>query len=48
MLDADGYPRAFFNYSGMRFELSRPALYDGRIVADVKITRADTGTGTTK
>jgi len=41
MLDAEGYPRAFLHHSGMRFELSRPALYDGRIVADVKITRAD-------
>jgi methionyl-tRNA formyltransferase len=48
MLDADGYPRAFFHHSGMRYELSRPALYDGRIVADVKITRADTGTGESK
>ena len=41
MLDADGYPRAFLQHSGFRFELSRPALYDGRIVADVTITRAD-------
>lgn len=40
MLDAEGYPRAFVHHSGFRFELSRPALYDGRIVADVKITRA--------
>jgi methionyl-tRNA formyltransferase len=39
MLDAEGYPRAFLNYSGFRFEFSRPALYDGRVVADVKITR---------
>jgi methionyl-tRNA formyltransferase len=43
MLDAEGYPRAFFHHSGMRFELSRPALYDGRIVADVKITLSDAG-----
>jgi len=48
MLDAEGYPRAFLHHSGMRFEFSRPALYDGRIVADVKITRADSGTGKTK
>lgn len=41
MLDAEGYPRAFLIQSGFRFEFSRPALYDGRIVADVKITRAD-------
>jgi methionyl-tRNA formyltransferase len=38
MLDAEGYPRAFLQHSGFRFEFSRPALYDGRIVADVKIT----------
>jgi methionyl-tRNA formyltransferase len=43
MLDAEGYPRAFFHRRGMRFEFSRPALYDGRIVADVKITRVDAG-----
>jgi len=40
MLDAEGYPRAFLDHAGFRFEFSRPALYDGRIVADVKITRA--------
>jgi methionyl-tRNA formyltransferase len=39
MLDAEGYPRAFLQHAGFRFEFSRPALYDGRIVADVKITR---------
>jgi methionyl-tRNA formyltransferase len=39
MLDADGYPRAFLEHSGFRFELGRPALYEGRIVADVTITR---------
>lgn len=39
MLDAEGYPRAFLHYSGFRLEFSRPALYDRRIVADVKITR---------
>jgi methionyl-tRNA formyltransferase len=38
MLDADGYPRAFFNYGGLRFEFSRSALYDRRVVADVQIT----------
>jgi len=41
MLDAEGYPRAFLQHSGFRFEFSRSALYDGRIVADVKITRID-------
>jgi methionyl-tRNA formyltransferase len=39
MLDAEGYPRAFLQCSGYRFEFGRPALYDGRIVADVTITR---------
>jgi methionyl-tRNA formyltransferase len=41
MLDAEGYPRAFLKQAGFRFEFSRPALYDGRILADVKITRED-------
>ncbi len=40
MLDAEGYPHAFLNYGGFRFEFSRAALYDGRVVADVKITQA--------
>jgi len=40
MLDAEGYPHAFLQHSGFRFEFIRPALYDGRIVADVKITPA--------
>jgi methionyl-tRNA formyltransferase len=39
MLDADGYPQAFLEHSGFRFEFCRAALYDGRINADVKITR---------
>jgi methionyl-tRNA formyltransferase len=41
MLDAEGYPRAFLEHAGFRFELSRPALYDGRVVADVKVTRVE-------
>jgi methionyl-tRNA formyltransferase len=41
MLDAEGYPRAFLQHAGFRFEFSRPGLYDGRIIADVKITRAE-------
>jgi methionyl-tRNA formyltransferase len=48
MLDADGYPHAFLNYSGMRFEFTRAALYDGRIMADVKITRLEEAAGKTK
>jgi len=39
MLDAEGYPRAFINYKGFHLEFSRAALYEGRIVADVIITR---------
>jgi methionyl-tRNA formyltransferase len=38
MLDAAGYPRAFLQYQGFRYEFTRAALYDGRIVADVTIT----------
>jgi methionyl-tRNA formyltransferase len=39
MLDAEGYPRAFVEHAGFRWEFSRSALYDGRIVADVKIVK---------
>lgn len=39
MLDADGYPKAFLRRGGFRYEFSRAARYDGRIVADVIITR---------
>ncbi|MEM9543293.1 MAG: methionyl-tRNA formyltransferase [Cyanobacteria bacterium P01_E01_bin.42] len=38
MLDAEGYPKAFIEHQGFRYEFSRSALYDGRIVADVLIT----------
>jgi len=38
MLDADGYPHAFIEHNGFRYEFSRANLYDGRIIADVKIT----------
>lgn len=40
MLDAEGYPRAFLERGGFRFEFSRPALRVGRIEADVRITEA--------
>jgi methionyl-tRNA formyltransferase len=43
MLDAEGYPRAFLTYAGLRFEFSRSAMYEGRIVADVTITRDPQG-----
>lgn len=39
MLDAEGYPRAFLVWGGYRFEFTRPALRDGRIEADVRITK---------
>jgi methionyl-tRNA formyltransferase len=39
MLDAEGYPAAFIECNGFRFEFSRAALYHRRIIADVKITR---------
>jgi methionyl-tRNA formyltransferase len=39
MLDADGYPRAFLNHGNLRFELSRSALYDGKVTAEVTITK---------
>lgn len=45
MLDAEGYPRAFLRHAGFRFEFSRSALYDGRIVTDVKITRENETSG---
>ena len=38
MLDAKGYPQAFLEHAGFRYEFSRAALYDRRITADVKIT----------
>ena len=38
MLDAEGYPKAFINHKRFRYEFSRAALYNGRIVADVNIT----------
>ena len=37
MLDAESYPLAFLEHAGFRYEFSRAALYDGRILADVKI-----------
>jgi methionyl-tRNA formyltransferase len=38
MLDADSYPKAFLEHEGFCYEFSRVAFYDGRLVADVKIT----------
>jgi len=41
MLDAEGYPRAFLVHRGFRYELSRPVRYNGKIVADVTITKEE-------
>ena len=38
MLDAEGYPKAFINRDGFRYEFSRAALYNGKIAADIAIT----------
>lgn len=43
MLDAEGYPKAFFIYKGFRYEFSRAVLYNGKIVADASITPAERG-----
>lgn len=39
MLDADGYPKAFFKIGDVKLSFSRPALYDGKIIADVEIVK---------
>jgi methionyl-tRNA formyltransferase len=39
MLDADGYPHAYLEHEGFRYEFGRAALFDGKIVADVTITK---------
>lgn len=41
MLDADGYPHAYLNYRGFRFEFTGTSLYDNRIVSQVVITRKE-------
>ncbi|MBD3257351.1 methionyl-tRNA formyltransferase [candidate division GN15 bacterium] len=41
MLDAKGYPHAYLEADGFRFEFRRAARRDGRIVADVVIREAD-------
>jgi methionyl-tRNA formyltransferase len=38
MLDAEGYPKAFLEHGAFRYEFCRAAFYDGRILAEVKIT----------
>jgi methionyl-tRNA formyltransferase len=41
MLDAEGYPRAYLESGGFRYEISRPALKSGKILADVHITKIE-------
>jgi methionyl-tRNA formyltransferase len=48
MLDGAGYPRAYIVHQGFRYEFSRANLYDGRVVADVTITRDEPATGPDK
>lgn len=38
MLDAEGYPHAFLEQGGLRFEFRRASLRHGRLEADVRIT----------
>jgi len=39
MLDADGYPSAFFETENLRFEFSRASIREGFVLADVVIKR---------
>jgi methionyl-tRNA formyltransferase len=41
MLDAESYPRAFLVKGAFRYEISRPALKSGEIIADVRIIKID-------
>ena len=41
MLDAEGYPKAFINYEGLRLEFSRACKYHGKIKCDVTITEGE-------
>lgn len=38
MLDADGYPRAFLNYGGHRYEFSNVSVKEGQLKAEVDVT----------
>ena len=38
MLDAEGYPRAFFKVGNFRFEFHRASLKNGKVNTDVEIT----------
>lgn len=41
MLDAEGYPKAFLETKHFRFEFERASLKQGKIVADVTITKKE-------
>jgi len=41
MLDAEGYPKAFINYNGLKLEFSRACKYHGKIKCDVTITEGE-------
>ncbi len=41
MLDAADYPRAYLEYGGFRWEISRPALKTSEIHADIRITKIE-------
>ncbi len=45
MLDAEGYPPAFLEHGGFRYEFHGANRYDGRIEARVRITPSDDGAG---
>ena len=41
MLDAESYPTAYFIHNGFRYEFSRAAIYEGKIISNVIITKVD-------
>jgi len=43
MLDAEGYPKAYFETKNMRLEFERVSLKNGYLVADVKIKKKQSG-----
>jgi methionyl-tRNA formyltransferase len=41
MLDAEGYPQAFIEHKGYKYEFRRSSFYEDRIEATVRITPLD-------
>ena len=41
MMDADGYPKAFLETDNLRLEFQRPSIKQGKIIADVIISKKD-------